>query len=102
MLLENISVGDAPSHVMTNPVDDFVYVAINGANDDESVVELAPGSLNQTAELDIGAPHPHGHWISADGTTMVTPNQFTDDDMRTEMVEVQQSLRQADTPLEPL
>ena len=78
-LIDNLSVGEAPSHVITNPIDDTLYVAINGANDNESVVEIEPVALNKTDRLDIDAPHPHGHWISADGTQMVTPNQFTGD-----------------------
>ena len=78
-LIKDLTLGYAPSHVMTNPIDDMVYVAINGANDNESVVEVDPDTLDETESLDIGAPHPHGHWISADGRKMVTPNQFTDD-----------------------
>jgi len=78
-LIDNLSVGDAPSHVITNPVDDTLYVAINGANDNDSVLEIEPVTLSKTDRLDIGAPHPHGHWISADGSQMVTPNQFTGD-----------------------
>ncbi len=77
--IANVSVGDAPSHVMTSPVDDTIYVALNGSNDNDSVVEMDPVTLGKTQDIDIGAPHPHGHWISADGSAMVTPNQFTDD-----------------------
>lgn len=77
--IANMTVGDAPSHVMTSPVDDTIYVALNGSNDNDAVVEIDPVTLNKTDDLDIGSPHPHGHWISADGSAMVTPNQFTDD-----------------------
>jgi len=80
VILDDIVVGDSPSHVMTRPIDGNVaYVALNGENSDNSVarVTLNPttGALTNNGLLDIGAPHPHGHWMNDD--TMVTPNAFT-------------------------
>ena len=77
-LIDTLVVGDSPSHVMTRPGTDDVLIAMNGDNSNNSVVqvnELSPGSYGITNTLDIGAPHPHGHWMNAD--VMVTPNAFT-------------------------
>ena len=79
MVIDEIAIGESPSHVMTRPVDgDTAYVAMNGENSDFSidVVILNPdGTLTEQLPLDIGAPHPHGHWMNNDH--MVTPNAFT-------------------------
>ncbi len=77
-LVRRISVGDAPAHVMTRPDTDQVYVTLNGSDSTKSVVELSPGAASKSDQLDIGAPHPHAHWISADGQKMVTPNVVDD------------------------
>ena len=77
-LIDDITVGNAPSHVMTRPGTDDIFVALNGDNSNNSVVqvnEVSPGSYGVTGTLNIGAPHPHGHWMTAD--TLVTPNAFT-------------------------
>ncbi|MBI2829764.1 MAG: beta-propeller fold lactonase family protein [Chloroflexi bacterium] len=81
-LIENISVGESPAHVITSPANDRVYVTINGEEDTRSVLEFVPGDdrkLEDKESLDIGAPHPHAHWISSDGDKLVTPNVLTDD-----------------------
>ena len=77
--IRNISVGEAPSHVMTRVDTDEVHVALNGSKDGESVVELTPGATSKERRIDITRPHPHAHWMSHDGRTMVTPNAFTAD-----------------------
>ena len=77
-LIDDITVGDSPSHVMTRPGTDDIFIALNGDNSDNSVVkinEISEGSYGVTGTLDIDEPHPHGHWMNAD--TMVTPNAFT-------------------------
>ncbi len=72
-VLSTTQVGESPSHVMTSPVDDYLYVAINA---DEQVVKLSPGS-NPVAvsSLNMG-PHssPHGHYVTEDGKHILTPN----------------------------
>ncbi|GAB4361208.1 MAG: hypothetical protein Kow0060_16800 [Methylohalobius crimeensis] len=68
-----VTVGQAPSHVITRPGTDDLYVAING---EARVSKLSSGANhNLLGAIDTG-PHtgPHGHWISDDGSTMVTPN----------------------------
>lgn len=80
VILDDIAVGDSPSHVMTRPVDgNTAYVAMNGENSDNSVVQVSlnpvTGALTNQGTLNIGEPHPHGHWMNND--IMVTPNAFT-------------------------
>jgi hypothetical protein len=58
---------------------DQVHVAINGSKRDRSVVELSPHAEHIERRIDINRPHPHAHWMSHDGKTMVTPNIFTND-----------------------
>jgi len=78
-LVRNISVGEAPAHVMTRVDTDQVHVTLNGAEDSESVVELSPGARGVDDRIDIGRGEPHAHWMSHDGQTMVTPNVFSSD-----------------------
>jgi plastocyanin len=79
-LLRNVTVGEAPAHVMTRVDTDQVHVSINGEG---SVVELSPFAthIDRTIQVqDSGNPgQPHAHWMSHDGHTMVTPNSNTND-----------------------
>jgi len=79
-LLRNITVGEAPAHVMTRVDTDQVHVSINGEG---SMVELSPFAthIDRTIQVqESGNPaQPHAHWMSHDGHTMVTPNSNTDD-----------------------
>ena len=80
VVMDDITVGDSPSHVMTRPADgNTAYIAMNGDNSDTSIVEVSlnpdTGSLTNMGTLDIEEPHPHGHWMNND--IMVTPNAFT-------------------------
>ena len=84
-LIDVIEIGESPSHVITNPSDDLVYVAMNGL---QGVAEIEFDENNEELNLkqiipmqESGQPptHPHGHWISTDGDKMVTPNAFTAD-----------------------
>ena len=80
VVLNEITVGDSPSHVMTRPADgNTAYIAMNGENSDNSVVEVSlnpdTGVLTNVGTLNIEEPHPHGHWMNDD--IMVTPNAFT-------------------------
>lgn len=79
--VRSIQVGPAPSHVMTRTDTDQLHVAINGGN---SVVELSPGATKIDRRIpvqfsDEKPAHPHAHWMSADGKTMVTPNPNNND-----------------------
>ncbi len=78
-LIDNISVGEAPAHVMTRVDTDQVHVTLNGVEDTQSVVELSPKARGIERHIDIQRGNPHAHWMSHDGTTMVTPNAFTAD-----------------------
>ena len=71
-LIKNEFVGQSPSHVMTSPETGKIYIAMNG---EEQVNEIDPVTLEVTKQISTGPrSHPHGHWISSDGTTMVTPD----------------------------
>lgn len=79
--VRSIDVGPDPSHVMTRTDTDQLHVAINGGGD---VVELSPGATKIDRRIPVGTAeekigHPHAHWMSADGKTMVTPNVNTYD-----------------------
>jgi len=77
--IRNVSVGEAPAHVMTRTDTDEVHVTNNGDLRTDSVMELAPGATGVERRIDIGRGNPHAHWMSADGHTMVTPNILTGD-----------------------
>jgi DNA-binding beta-propeller fold protein YncE len=78
-LVRDISVGEAPAHVMTRVDTDQVHVTINGDERAESVIELSPHARSVERRVNIGRGNPHAHWMSHDGKTMVTPNAFTAD-----------------------
>lgn len=73
-LIEDISVGESPAHVMTRVDTDQIHVTINGEEDARSVVELSPRAKSVERRLDVGQGNPHAHWMSHDGRTMVTAN----------------------------
>ena len=75
--LNNISVGESPSHVMTRVDTDQLHVALNGSTNSDSVVELAPLANGVQRRINIGAGNPHAHWMGHDGKLMLTPNAFT-------------------------
>ncbi|MDH5668807.1 MAG: hypothetical protein OEY86_12415 [Nitrospira sp.] len=84
-LIRELNAGQAPSHVMTRANNDQVHVAQNGGNHVRQFDSYADGNgnpvdLSMTVaavnDSDIhNATHPHGHWMSADGMKMVTPNE---------------------------
>ena len=86
-LIRELNAGPAPSHVMTRANNDLVHVAQNGGNNVREFNDLAgSGGLSPNAfirDIPMGsggedvftATHPHGHWMSADGNKMVTPNE---------------------------
>lgn len=76
-LVNNIRVGEDPSHVMTLTTNDHLHVALDGSDDPHAVVELTPGGGSIIRAIDIGAGHPHAHWMGHSGAVMVTPNTFT-------------------------
>lgn len=77
--IRNVSVGEAPAHVMTRTDTDELHVTLNGDEDTDSVVELAPLAKGVERRVEIGRGNPHAHWMSHDGKKMATPNVFTGD-----------------------
>lgn len=75
--VNNIRVGEAPSHVMTRTDNDHLHVALDGSDDPHAVVELTPGGGSIIRTIDIGEGHPHAHWMGHSGEVMVTPNTFS-------------------------
>ncbi|WP_137816142.1 cupredoxin domain-containing protein [Gandjariella thermophila] len=79
--VRQIEVGPDPSHVMTRTDTDQLHVAINGGS---AVMELAPGATKIDRRIPVQGPgekiaHPHAHWMTGDGKTMITPNVNTYD-----------------------
>ncbi|MDN5941517.1 MAG: hypothetical protein L0H94_06515 [Nitrospira sp.] len=99
LIVRNITVGEAPAHVMTRVDTDEVHVSLNG----EGVVkELGPLSSNNDVRRTIltqssgdNPAQPHAHWMSHDGLTMVTPNSNTNDST---MINVPLNTIEAKTP----
>ena len=86
-MIRNITVGNAPAHVMTRVDTDQVHVSLNG---DDAVIELNPGRLDFSRRIFTQYPgddpaQPHAHWMSFDGKTMVTPNSNTGDSTRIDL-----------------
>ncbi|ARO87579.1 copper oxidase [Nitrosospira lacus] len=79
MFIRNVSVGEAPAHVMTRTDTDQLHVTNNGDTRTDSVMELAPLATGVERRIDIGRGNAHAHWMSHDGKKMVTPNVFTGD-----------------------
>jgi hypothetical protein len=76
--IRSTQVGHNPAHVMTETGSDKLVVGINAGNE---VVELAPGGTSVLRRISVSPTgevrHPHAHWTSADGKTVVTPNVMT-------------------------
>lgn len=72
-ILSTVDVGESPSHVMTSPTDDKLYVAINAG---EQIVQLSPGAKPSPIKSFNTGPHtsPHGHYVTEDGKHVLTPN----------------------------
>lgn len=68
-----VVVGESPSHVLTRPGHDELYVAINAG---EQVVKLSGGKNPSPLSSINTGPHsgPHGHYITESGKYMLTPN----------------------------
>ncbi len=78
-LIRNVSVGEAPGHVMTLTDNDRIHITNNGDTRTDSVMELTPLATNVLRRIDIGRGTPHGHWMSHDAKNMVTPNVTSGD-----------------------
>lgn len=78
-LIRNVSVGEAPAHVMTLTDSDRLHITNNGDTRTDSVMELTPLATQVLRRVDIGRGNAHAHWMSHDGKTMVTPNVLSGD-----------------------
>ncbi|MGY0388824.1 YncE family protein [Nocardioides sp. WG-D5] len=79
--VRSLEVGPNPAHVMTRPGNDNLTIGINAGTD---IVEAAPGATKVVkrihADPESGmTPHPHAHWTSHDGKTVVAPNTMTEE-----------------------
>ncbi|HKT33458.1 MAG TPA: hypothetical protein VJR03_01420 [Nitrospira sp.] len=79
--VNRIPAGSAPAHVMTRVGNDFVHVSQNAGNNVRELTSLSQGNRFVTdIPMSIGGDvHPHAHWMSADGSMMVTPNEDSED-----------------------
>ena len=80
-LIKNIQVGEAPAHVMTRPDNEDITVSNNG-EDGMSIILAGTTEVSKmipTQKSGQLATNPHGHWISGDGSKIITPNIFTGD-----------------------
>jgi DNA-binding beta-propeller fold protein YncE len=81
-LVRNIEVGPAPAHVMTRTNNDQVHVSQNGGNNVRELDSLAAGNgFLKDIPMGVGDldhAHPHAHWMSHNGSMMVTPNADTE------------------------
>ena len=79
--VRSLEVGPNPAHVMTRPGNGNLTIGVNAGTD---IVEATPGAkkivqrINADPESDM-TPHPHAHWTSHDGKTVVAPNTMTNE-----------------------
>jgi len=80
-LINNIQIGNTPSHVVTLPTNDDLTVAINGENGVRIIPAgtMEPEPMIMTQLPGQTAAGPHGHWVTPDGKLIVTPNVNTSD-----------------------
>jgi DNA-binding beta-propeller fold protein YncE len=86
--VNRLEAGLAPAHVMTRTNNDQVHVSQNGDNNVREFDSLAHGNgflkdipMVPTVDPVTGEEqhaHPHAHWMSADGSMMVSPNVDTE------------------------
>ena len=71
-LITEVYTGQSPSHVITAPNTDKIYIAVNG---EETVNEFDSTTYEMTRQISTGfRSHPHGHWASSSGQYIVTPD----------------------------
>ena len=84
--VNRIEAGEAPAHVMTRTTNDQVHVSQNAGNNVRELDSWAgtsplPANTNKfirdipMSDAKGASVHPHAHWMSADGSLMVTPNE---------------------------
>ena len=79
--VRSLEVGPNPAHVMTRPGNDNLTIGVNAGTD---IVEATPGATKIVQRIHVDpesgiTPHPHAHWTSHDGKTVVAPNTMTEE-----------------------
>jgi YVTN family beta-propeller protein len=79
--IRSLEVGPNPAHVMTRPGNDNLTIGINAGTD---IVEATPGATKIVKRIHVDpesgiTPHPHAHWTSHDGKTVVAPDTMTNE-----------------------
>ncbi|WP_312871887.1 YncE family protein [Amycolatopsis acididurans] len=73
--VRQLKVGTEPAHVMTETGSDNLVIGLNGGNE---MVEAAPGATSVIRKIPVSPTgttlHPHAHWTSGDGKTVVAPD----------------------------
>ena len=82
-VLDSITVGQAPTHIMTNPnacspESGVLNIPLSAENDMVKVVDTPDGlEIMDKSPTGLSRNHPHGHWISCgDGRFTIVPNVF--------------------------
>jgi YVTN family beta-propeller protein len=82
-IVDTIDVGEAPTHIVTNPNEssaEFGFLT-NPLSADNDLVTLRDARRRlEVVDSDptgAGETHPHGHWLTSDGSRVVVPNVFT-------------------------
>lgn len=82
-ILESITVGEAPTHIMTNPnacspQDGVLHIPLSADKIMVRVEDAADGlNIIDTEPTGAGRNHPHGHWITCGkGRFTIVPNVF--------------------------
>ncbi|NJD67475.1 MAG: hypothetical protein C3F12_13850 [Candidatus Methylomirabilota bacterium] len=80
-ILNTIVTGQAPTHIVTIPNEASPQFGIltnplSAANDIVKVRDRGNLKVVDHFPTGVGRNHPHGHWITADGTKIVVPNVF--------------------------
>jgi DNA-binding beta-propeller fold protein YncE len=94
--IRQTQVGHNPAHVMTETGSGNLVIGLNAGNE---IVELAPGATSVLRKISVSPDgtvrHPHAHWTSGDGKTVVTPDTETNDasviDMPSGTVKIEQT-----------
>ncbi|GAB3260714.1 YncE family protein [Nocardioides dilutus] len=79
--VRSLEVGPNPAHVMTRPDNGNLTIGVNAGTD---IVEASPGAKKVVQRVHADpeggmTPHPHAHWTSHDGKTVVAPNTMTNE-----------------------
>lgn len=82
-ILTTVKVGEAPTHIVTNPDELSAQFGLltNPLSADNDLVKLRDRSRTVLEIVDKdptgeGKTHPHGHWLTSDGSKVVVPNVF--------------------------